>query len=130
MAQNRTARLRLLTARLVTYARMAVVAAGAVTASFIAAIVSLQLGFWLATQRWSPLPVSRIFELAEVDTATTYALASESSRPRTQGLTEWLLDLPAIVVLFVALALFAVLYAWLASVEKGLGTAPAPPEKG
>ena len=46
----------------------------------------------------------------------------ESGRSGTRDFVAWWLDLPAIVALFMALALFSLLYAALASVEKGLAT--------
>jgi hypothetical protein len=129
MARNLGARVRMLAARLLTFARMSVVAAGTVTALSMGAVVTLQLGFWFMTRRWSPFPVSRILELWEADVPRTYALASDTSRLRTQSFTEWLLDLPAIVVLSVALALLALIYAGLTSLDKGRTTASVGPRK-
>ena len=123
MTGNRVARLKTLTARVVTGTRMLVLAAGAATALGIAAIVSLQLGFWLMTKRWSPFPISRLFELVDLAVPRAYVLASENG-PRVQTLGEWLMDVPAIVVLFVALAVVAIVSTWLTSLERGL-TSPA-----
>ena len=128
MARNRDARVKMLTARLVTFTRMFVVGAGVVTALSVGLVVSLQLGFFFMTKRWSSFPLSRIFDPSEVDVPKTYVLASESSAPRTQTFTGWLLDLPAIVVLFVALALLALSYACLTTAEKRLATVPADGE--
>jgi hypothetical protein len=130
MATNLGARVGMLAARLLKFARMFVVGAGTVTALSIGAIVTLQLGFWFMTKRWSPLPFSRILELADVDLPRPYVLASDNSRLRAQSFTEWLLDLPAIVVLFVAFALLALLYAGLTSLDKGRTAAPVGPGKG
>ena len=129
MARNLGACLRMLADQLLTFARLSVVGAGTATALSIGAIVSLQLGFWFMTKRWSPLPVSRILELWEGDAPRAYALASDNSRLRIQSFTEWLLDLPAIVVLFVALAVLALLYAGVTSLEKRVSTVPGGPGK-
>ena len=120
MAGNRGARLKTLTARLVTGTRMLVLAAGAATALGMAAIVSLQLGFWLMTRRWSPFPISRLFELADITAPRAYLLASDNNQLRSHSLGEWLLDVPAIVVLFVALAVVAIVSTWLTSLERSL----------
>jgi hypothetical protein len=110
--------------RLTTFARMLVFGAGAVTAVSIGTIVSLQFGFWLVMKTWSPLPVSRILDLAGIHVPRKYLAAgvetSERSRYDMQDIVEWFLDLPAIVVLFVALAVLALFYASLTSLEKGL----------
>jgi hypothetical protein len=106
--------------RLVMLMRMLAFAAGAVTALAMGAIVSLQLGFWLMTKTWSPIPVSRIFELWDIEVPRRYLPAGERSRAGPQDMVEWLLDLPAIVALSVVLAVLAISYVSLAAVEKGL----------
>ena len=114
------------TRRLVTFVKMFVVGGGVATALSMGAIASLQFGFWLMVKTWIPFPVSRIVELAGIDVPRRYFPAagdtSESSRAGTLDFVERLLDLPAIVALFIALALFSLFYAALASVEKGLAT--------
>ena len=116
--------------RLVTLMRMLAFGAGTVTALAMGAIVSLQLGFWLMTKTWSPIPVSRIFELWDIEVPRRYLAAgmkaSESSRPGAQDIVGWLVDLPAIVALSVVLALLAISYVSLAAVEKGLASGAAP----
>jgi hypothetical protein len=118
--------------RLVILMRMLAVAAGAVTALAMGAIVSLQLGFWLMTNTWSPIPISRIFELSDIEVPRRYLPAgmeaTERSRAGPQDMFEWLLDLPAIVALAVVLAVLAISYVSLAAVEKGLaaGSGVAP----
>jgi hypothetical protein len=109
--------------RLVILMRKLAFGAGAVTALAMGAIVSLQLGFWLMTKTWSPIPISRIFELWDIEVPRRYlpAGASERSRAAPQDTVEWLLDLPAIVALSVVLAVLAISYVSLAAVEKGLG---------
>jgi hypothetical protein len=110
--------------RLVAFIKVLVAGAGAMTALSMGAIVSLQVAFWLATRTWSPFPVSQIFELSHINVSRRYLPASvdahASGRVDPQGIIEWLLDLPAIVALFVALALLALFYASLTSVEKWL----------
>jgi hypothetical protein len=114
----------MLTRRLVAFVKVLVAGAGAMTALSMGAIVSLQVAFWLATRTWSPFPVSQIFELSHIDVPRRYLPASvdahTSGRVDPQGIVEWLLDLPAIVALFVALALLALFYASLTSLEKWL----------
>jgi len=110
--------------RLVTWSRRATLAAGAATAVCMGAIATLQLGFWLFGKTWISFPVSRLFELASLNVSRHYALSSmdgpAQSRLDGQSVIEWSLDLPAVVALSVALAVFALLYAFLASVEKAL----------
>ena len=107
--------------------RMLALGAGAATAVAMGAIVSLQLGFWFMTKTWSPLPVSRIFELSAIEVPRRYlpagVEASDRSRLGAPDLVEWLLDLPAVVALSVVLAVLAISYVSLASIEKGLATA-------
>jgi hypothetical protein len=114
------------TRRFVTLVKMSVVGAGVATALSMGAIASLQFGFWLMTKTWIPFPVSRIVELAGIDVPRRYfpaaVDASESSRAGTLDFVERLLDLPAIVALFIALAVFSLFYAALTSAEKGLTT--------
>jgi len=114
------------TRRLVTFFKMFVAGAGVVTALSMGAIASLQFGFWLMAKTWTPFPVSRIVELSGIDVPRRYFPASadafESGRSGTLDFVGWWLDLPAIVALFMALALFSLFYAALASVEKGLAT--------
>ena len=119
-----------LTRRLVWFIKVLVAGAGAMTALSMGAIVSLQVAFWVATRTWSPFPVSQIFELSQINVPRRYLPASVDAnaggRIDPQGLLEWLLDLPAIVALFVTLAVLAVLYASLTSFEKWLpGSQPA-----
>jgi hypothetical protein len=117
------------TRRLVAFVKVLVAGAGAMTALSMGAVVSLQLVFWVATRTWSPFPVSQIFELSHVNVPRRYLPASveagASGRLDPQGAIEWLLDLPAIVALFVALALLALFYASLTSIEKWLPSRPA-----
>jgi hypothetical protein len=115
-------RLRRLAARLVAFARVFVIAAGAVTALSVAAMVSLQFGFWFMTRRWSSIPVSRLLELVGLDVARPYVLASDDGRMRSQDWGEWLMDAPAAVVLFVLLAVLAVTYSGLTSLDKARPT--------
>jgi hypothetical protein len=113
-----------LTRRLVAFVKVLVAGAGAMTALSMGAIVSLQVAFWLATRTWSPFPLSQIFELSHINVPRRYLPASAdgqvTGRVDPQGIVEWLLDLPAIVALFVALALLALFYASLTSLEKWL----------
>jgi hypothetical protein len=113
-----------LAGRVVSFAKLLVMGASAVTALCMSAVVSLQFGFWLLTKTWSPFPVSRFLELGDINLPRRYLPASieasQGTRFDAQGLIETLLDLPAIVVLFVALALLALCYAALTSLEKGL----------
>jgi hypothetical protein len=115
------------TRRVVTFFKMFVAGAGVATALSMGVIASLQFGFWLMAKTWTPFPVSRIVELSGIDVPRRYfpasADTSASGRPGTLGFVEWSLDLPAIVALFMALALFSLFYAALTSVEKGLATA-------
>jgi hypothetical protein len=116
--------------RLVAFVKVLVAGAGAMTALSMGAIVSLQVAFWIVTRTWSPFPVSQIFELSHINVPRRYLPASvdvqAGGRLDPQGAIEWLLDLPAIVALFVALAVLAVFYASLTSIEKWLpGSQPA-----
>jgi hypothetical protein len=102
---------------------MLVVGACLATALSVAAIASLQLALWLVASTWTPFPLARIVELAGIDVPRTYVPASGvtgSGRPATPDVAEWLLNLPAIVALFMALALLSLVYAALTSVEKRL----------
>lgn len=113
------------TRRLVALVKMLVVAAGVATALSIAVIASLQFAFWLVANTWTPLPLARIVELSGIDVPRRYFPASDvtgSSRPATPDLAEWLLNLPAIVALFMGLALLSLVYAALTSAEKRLAT--------
>ena len=103
--------------RLVTFTKTLVVGAGVLTALSIAAISGLQFRCSFMTKTWCPYPVSRVFELAEIDVPIKYVLASESRRPGTPNFYELLLDLPAIVPLAAALTLLALFYAWLEHFE-------------
>jgi hypothetical protein len=121
----------MLTRRLVTFVRICVVAAGAATAVSIGAIASLQFGFWLMTSTWPPFPVTRIVELSGIEVPRRYVPASgdaDSGRPVGLDVVDWLLNLPAIVALFMALALLSLVYAALNSVEKGLAASGADDE--
>jgi hypothetical protein len=120
---NHGAQVIMLARRFVTFTKMLVVGAGAATALCIAAIASLQFGFWFTMKTWSAFPVARIFELLQIDTPRRYIPASidiSSSPLGPQHVIEWMLDLPAVVVLLAALALLALFYASLTSVEKWL----------
>ncbi|MFL6805347.1 MAG: hypothetical protein ACJ8FM_15295 [Xanthobacteraceae bacterium] len=114
----------MLARRLVAFVKVLVAGAGAMTALSMGAIVSLQVAFWLATRTWSPFPVAQIFELSQINVPRRYLTASvdaqTSGRVDPQSIIEWLLDLPAIVALFVALAFLALFYASLTSLEKWL----------
>ena len=120
------------TRRLVTLTRMLVMGAGVATALCMGAIASLQLGFWLVMKTWSPIPVSRIVELTGVEVPRRYVPASIDA-PDTgldaQDVVEWLLNVPAIVGLFIALAVLSLFYASLASAERGLVAASGPDDK-
>jgi len=120
----------MLARRLVAFVKVLVAGAGAMTALSMGAIVSLQVAFWLATRMWSPFPIAQIFELSHINVPRRYLTASvdaqTSGRVDPQSIIEWLLDLPAIVALFVALAFLALFYASLTSLEKWLpGSKPA-----
>jgi hypothetical protein len=130
VASHRGARLKVLADRLVAFTRMLVMAAGAATALSLAAIVSLQLGFWFMTWRWSPFPLSRLLELAGLGAERPYVLASDDGRPRSQDFGAWLLDLPAAVVLFVLVALLALAYTGLGSLERTRPGLSADGDKG
>jgi len=110
--------------RVVGFGKLLVMGASAVTVLCMSAVVSLQFGFWLMTRTWSPFPVSRLLELWDVNVPRRYfpasMEASGASRFDSQGVVEAFLDLPAAVVLFMALAVLALCYAALASAERGL----------
>jgi hypothetical protein len=111
--------------RVVAFVKMLVVAAGVTTALSIAVIASLQLAFWLLANTWTPVPLARIVELSGIDVPRRYFPASDitgSSRAATPDLAEWLMNLPAIVALFMGLALLSLGYAALTSAEKRLAT--------
>jgi len=114
----------LLIRRFVTFTKMLVAAAGAFAALCTGAIACLQFGFWLIARRWSPVPVSRILELAQIEVQRRYfpasVDASQSNGLDAQALIEWVLDLPAILALFVSVALLGLVYLLLISVEKRL----------
>jgi hypothetical protein len=121
------------TRRLVTLVRVCVVAAGVVTALTIGAVASLQLGFWLIMKTWSPFPISRLIELVGVDVPRRYVPASIESadihRVDAQDIVEWLLNVPAIVALFIALAVLSLLYASLASAERRWAPVSGPDDE-
>jgi hypothetical protein len=111
--------------QLVAFVKMLVVAAGVATALSIAVIASLQLAFWLIANTWTPVPLARIVELSGIEVPRRYFPASDvtgSSRAATPDLAEWLLNLPAIVALFMGLALLSLVYAALTSAEKRVAT--------
>jgi hypothetical protein len=100
--------------RLVNYTKRLVAGAGVVTALSIGAMG------WFTMKAGDHFPASRAFQLAGIDVPRRYVLASERRGLGLQDFVEQLLDLPAIAVLFVALALFLLFYAWLLSVEETL----------
>jgi len=110
--------------RLVRFTKVLVVAAGSFAALGMGVVVCLQFGFWLVTKAWTPFPVSRILEFSDINVPRRYFPASVSAsgtaRVDGPGIVEWVLDLPAVVVLFVALAVLALIYASLTSVENTL----------
>jgi len=108
----------------VTLTRMLVMGAGAAMVLCIATVVSVQFGFWFMTRTWSPLPVSRLMELADITVSRRYLPASvepyQGGQTDGRPLLEGLLDLPAVIVLLVGLTVLALCYAALNSLDKRL----------
>src|SRR5262245_28910865 len=103
--------------RLVTFTKTLALGAGALTALSVAAVAIVQL-------RAGSFPVSLALELSGIDAPRTYVTASENRRVDPPNFYELLLDLPAIVPLFGALALLVAFYAWLVSFDKELARGP------
>jgi len=110
--------------RFVTFTKVLVAAGGAFAALCTGAIACLQFGFWLMARKWGSVPVSRILELAQINVPRRYLPASidasQGTRLDAQDVIEWVLDLPAIVALFAAVALLGLVYLLLVSLEKRL----------
>jgi hypothetical protein len=79
-------------------------------------IVGWQVTSWLQGGIWDPSLSSMIRSL-QGNQDITYATAS-ANKPATEGITDWFLEIPAIVPLLIASALLLVFYAWLATIEQ------------
>src|SRR5262245_42327484 len=79
---------------------------------------------WAKAGSWNTVAFSHLLDLADVSPPRTYAPASATSdRPaqeRIDIIVEWLLDLPVIMPLLLALGLLTAFYVYLLSVEKEL----------
>ena len=100
--------------------RVLVLVAGAATGLSAGIIVLFQLGYWLSTGRWEPVPVSRIFNMVPPD-STIYRTASANERAQSIGAESvftWILDTPAMAPLLIALVLLMVFYKYLSTLKE------------
>jgi len=96
----------------------------ALTAFCASGIMGWQFYSWAKAGSWNTVAFSHLLDLTHVSPPRTYAPASATSdRPaqeRIDIIVEWLLDLPVIMPLRLALGLLTAFYVYLLSVEKEL----------
>lgn len=110
--------------QLLQMCRWAALAAILLTSICTAAVLSLQFASALAGAGWTLLSVREILENA-TPPHQQYVTASGEQRIGLDAapILEWVLDLPAILLLGLALGLLVVYYGYLKSVEKTLSDA-------
>jgi hypothetical protein len=110
--------------RLLTLTRGLAGFAIAFTGLCASALMAWQFYSWATAGSWNTVAFSDVLELADVSPPRTYTPASVTSygaeRERIDVIFEWLLNLPAIMPLLLALSLLTAFYVFLLSVEKEL----------
>jgi hypothetical protein len=103
-------------------AKLLVTLSGALTIFCALLVVGLQIASWKKTGVWNPYPLSSVIESIKDDGADIYVTASvgtpadETIRP---ALIEWVLGIPAIVLLMAAAVMHFALYLYITRLEKG-----------
>jgi hypothetical protein len=111
---------------LVRFAKMTALLSAVWTLLVAVLIVGRQATSWLQYGVWDPYPLSSVINSVEKDRGSAYMTAS-SGRTATevtilQGMTDWLLEIPAIVPLLIASVLLLVFYSGLLVIEKRYST--------
>lgn len=110
-----------LEAWLIAISRAIVLVASAATALCASAIMAFQLGSGFAVGMWNSVPMSQILAIADINIERTYTTASanaQASQPLSiESVLGWVLDVPAMIPLFIALCLLVVFDRHLASVD-------------
>jgi hypothetical protein len=102
----------------------AVLAAIVLTGVCVAAVLGLQFSLSLAGAGWTILSVREVLEsIAQPDQQYVTASIEQPMGINAASVLEWVLDLPAILLLASALGLLVVYYGYIRSVEKTLSRA-------
>jgi len=85
-------------------------------------VVGLELASWRRNSVWDSYPLSSVIDSIKGDRDDTYVTASVPRQPAEltikQSLIEWVLGIPILALLAVALALHFALYLYLTMLEK------------
>ena len=85
-------------------------------------VVGLELASWRRNSVWDSYRLSSVIESIKSDRDDTYVTASVPRQPAEltikQSLIEWVLGIPILALLVVALALHFALYLYLTMLEK------------
>jgi hypothetical protein len=107
--------------QLARFAKLTALFAGALTILCAAMIVGWQVTFWIQNGEWNAYPISSVINGLHSDGNTTYITASlkkvESGSSIKQAMTDWLLEIPAIVPLLIVASLLLVFYLKLSAIE-------------
>jgi hypothetical protein len=92
---------------------------GALTSLCAVMLFGCQVTAWLNTGEWTTYRLSSAIENTKGAQDTTYVTASigKTDMTITQQVIDWLLGIPAIVPLLIALALHVALYIYLTKME-------------
>jgi hypothetical protein len=82
-----------------------------------ALIVGLQVTLWLRNGIWETYSLSSVIKVLESNQNIKYVTAS-SDKFETEGMADWLLEIPAMVPLLIALALLLSFYWRLTIIER------------
>jgi hypothetical protein len=103
-------------------AKLLVTLSGALTIFCALLVVGLQVASWKKTGVWNPYPLSSVIESIKDDRHDTYVTASVGPPAEVtirQALIEWVLGIPAIVLLMAAAVMHFALHLYLTRLEEG-----------
>ena len=103
--------------RLVRFAKTTALLSAVWTILCAVLIVGWQVVSWLQNGVWEPYSLSSIIKGLQGNQDITYATAS-ANKSVTGGITDWLLEIPAILPFLIASTLLLTFYTWLATIEK------------
>jgi hypothetical protein len=103
--------------RLVKLAKRVALLSAMWTAVCAVLIVGLQITCWVRNGVWDPYPLSAVISNRGGEFDASHA--EEFHPAHRQEIVNWLLEVPTIVPLLLALALLFAFYIWLTTLEKG-----------
>jgi hypothetical protein len=111
------------TVRTAEFVRKATLLSAIWTLLMAAPIFAWQIVSWANTGEWTPFPISRVLELADLGPPAVYETASSTGASNVavaghQGVPGWFLEFPVIGILLAVAALFFIFTFAAASIQK------------